>query len=164
MNAEWKADIDRRVVVTANRRNMLNMKRARDEAAGQEEASHAAGMANIPPHHQQVGQYLQGTWGSQQSVPSPTDLLPPLWGYAPLVEYVNGDVLSSFNPNITFPHGSVPPALNLDPCTPSHVSTAGFSTQYSYSSPAYCLACAHSRSWSPILRTWLGATIQQHRH
>ncbi|KAE8805038.1 hypothetical protein D1007_19061 [Hordeum vulgare] len=85
------------------------MKRVRDEVAEQEEASRAEGMGNLVPHHQQFGQYPQGMWGSQQRGASPTNFLPPLWGYAPLAEYVDDDVLGGFNPNITFPLGSVPP-------------------------------------------------------
>ncbi|KAE8812290.1 putative methionyl-tRNA synthetase [Hordeum vulgare] len=75
-NAQWKADIDCWAAVTTNRRNTLNMQKARDVAAEQEEASRA-GMANLPPQH--VGQCPQGVWGSQHRVASSANFSPPLW-------------------------------------------------------------------------------------
>ena len=102
-NAQWKAGVDRRVAVTNDRRNRLNVKKASDMAAAQEETSRA-GMANerqlLPP--QQAGQYPQGAWGSKQSVASPANLSLPVWGFAPSPDYANDDALGGFNPNITF--------------------------------------------------------------
>ncbi|KAE8786598.1 hypothetical protein D1007_39584 [Hordeum vulgare] len=69
------------LAATTDRQNRLNMKRVRDAAARQEEASRV-GMANLPPN-QQADQYPQGAWGSQQSVALPDNFSPSLLGTRP---------------------------------------------------------------------------------
>ncbi|KAE8795043.1 putative methionyl-tRNA synthetase [Hordeum vulgare] len=103
-NGEWRADVQRREAVTADRWNTLIAKKARDATtvavAKQGEASRA-GMMNPPGH------YPESVWGSQQSVASPANfslLLPPS-GYAPSPGYFDGDAQGGFNPTITFSHG-----------------------------------------------------------
>ena len=57
-NAQWKADVDRRAAVTTDRRNRLNMKKARDATAEQEEAR-----VGEPAEHCVAGQLLASTVG-----------------------------------------------------------------------------------------------------
>jgi hypothetical protein len=111
--AEWRADVQRREAVTADRRNRLIAKRARDTAAAAAAEASRAGMMNLPPDH-----CPQAAWGSQASVASPVNLSPPppQWGYTPSPGYSDGDAHGGFNPNITFPHGAPPRA---SPSTPT---------------------------------------------
>ena len=108
-NAEWKADVERREAVTADRRNRA--KKAREKAA------HAAAMATVEHAAEQAeaaraammnppGGHPYAAW-SQQSVGSPAGFSssPQPWGCTPSPGYADGDAHGGFNPNITFPHG-----------------------------------------------------------
>ena len=102
-NAEWRAEVQRREAVTADRQNRAIAKKARDNlaraavaaaSADQAEAEATrAGMMNPPGSHAQYA-----PWG-QQGVGSPQP-----WG-SPSPGYTEGDAHSEFNPNVTFPHG-----------------------------------------------------------
>nr|XP_040252105.1 mucin-1-like [Aegilops tauschii subsp. strangulata] len=74
---------------------------------------------------------------SQQSVASPANYSPPLWGYAASRDYADGDAHGGSNSNITFPLGTPPRAspsgFNHNPRIPSPAFAAGLSTQYNYS-------------------------------
>ena len=68
--AEWKADVDRRQVVTGERAKRGEAKKKRDAAAAEEQASRAV-MAKDrqQPRLPHASQYAQGVWAaSQQSV------------------------------------------------------------------------------------------------
>ncbi|CAM0879536.1 unnamed protein product [Alopecurus aequalis] len=120
-NAEWKADIDRRSVVSGRRAMRGEAKKKRGVAAAEEEASRAI-MANdrhqpMPPH---ASQYAQGVWAaSQQSVvsPAPASFSPPVWNYSSSPDYADGDALGGFNPNTAF-QARAPPAFAIDPRAP----------------------------------------------
>ncbi|CAM0870831.1 unnamed protein product [Alopecurus aequalis] len=155
-NAEWKADVERRSVVSSGRAKRGEAKKKRDAAAEEEEASRAI-MANDrqqprPPH---ASQYAQGVWvASQQSVvsPAPTSFSPLVWNYSSSPDYADGDALGGFNPNTAFqarapPRFAIdpraPPAFAIDPrgpppfCPPRGPAfTADLNSPYRYS-PAY---------------------------
>ena len=129
-NTEWKADVERREAVTADRRNRA--KKAREKAAHvaaaaaakQAEAARAA-MMNPP------GGHSYAAW-SQQSVGSPAGFSssPHPWS-TPSQGYANGDAHGGFNPNITFPHGR--PVQR----TPSPAFAGVQYPPYTYSPPDY---------------------------
>ncbi|XBH66423.1 hypothetical protein VPH35_094931 [Triticum aestivum] len=128
-NAEWRAEVQRREAVTADRRNRAIAKKARDNAAraaaaaadqAEAEASRA-GMMNPPGSHAQYA-----PWG-QQSVGSPS---PQPWG-SPSPSYADGDAHGGFNPNVTFPHGH--PAQRM----PSPAFAGVQYPPYNYLPPAY---------------------------
>ncbi|XP_073357368.1 uncharacterized protein [Aegilops tauschii subsp. strangulata] len=129
-NAEWRAEVQRREAVTANRRNRAITKKARDNAAraaavsaDQAEAEATrVGMRNPPGSHAQYA-----PWG-QQGVGSPS---PQPWGCTPSPGYADGDAHGGFNPNVTFPHGH--PAQR----TPSPAFAGVQYPPYNYSPPAY---------------------------
>nr|XP_020151135.1 uncharacterized protein LOC109736322 [Aegilops tauschii subsp. strangulata] len=127
-NAEWRAEVQRREAVTADRRNRAIAKKARDNAARAAAAAAAAeaeatrtGMMNPPGSHAQYA-----PWG-QQGVGSP---LPQPWG-SPSPGYADGDAHGGFNPNVTFPHGH--PAQR----TPSPAFAGVQYPPYNYSPHAY---------------------------
>nr|XP_045088732.1 uncharacterized protein LOC123497030 [Aegilops tauschii subsp. strangulata] len=127
-NAEWRAEVQRREAVTADRRNRAIAKKARDNAAraaaaaaSAEAEATRAGMMNPPGSHA-----LYAPWG-QQGVGSPS---PQPWG-SPSPGYADGDAHGGFNPNVTFPHGH--PAQR----TPSPAFTGVQYPPYNYSPPAY---------------------------
>ncbi|XBI10874.1 hypothetical protein VPH35_138039 [Triticum aestivum] len=138
-NAEWRAEVQRREAVTADRRNRAIAKKARDNAARAAAASAdqaeaeatRAGMMNPPGSHAQYA-----PWG-QQGVGSPS---PQPWGCMPLPGYADGDAHGGFNLNVTFPHGH--PAQR----TPSPAFAGVQYPPYNYSSPAY------ASSPTPLLR------------
>ena len=119
---QWEA-------VTADRRNRVIAKKARDNAARAAAASAdqaeaeatRAGMVNPPGSHAQYA-----PWG-QQGVGSPS---PQPWG-SPSPGYADGDAHDGFNPNVIFPHGH--PAQ----CTPSPAFAGVQYPPYNYSPPAY---------------------------
>ncbi|XBI53787.1 hypothetical protein VPH35_035951 [Triticum aestivum] len=119
-NAEWRAEVQRREAVTADRRNRAIAKKARDNvaraaaaSADQAEAEATrAGMRNPPSSHVQ-----HAPWGGVGS-PSPQP-----WGCTPSPGYADGDAHGGFNPNVTFPMDTRP---NYPP--------------YNYSPPAYAFS------------------------
>ncbi|XBH56632.1 hypothetical protein VPH35_078415 [Triticum aestivum] len=135
-NAEWRAEVQRREAVTADRRNRAIAKKARDNAAcaaaaDQDEAEATrVGMMNPPGGHAQYAPW------SQQSVGSPSGFssLPQPWGCTLSLGYADGDAHGGFNPNVTFPHGH--PAQR----TPSPAFAGMQYPPYNYSPPAY--ACS----------------------
>nr|XP_020168005.1 uncharacterized protein LOC109753517 [Aegilops tauschii subsp. strangulata] len=134
-NADWRAEVQRREAVTADRRNRALAKKARDNAAraaaaatDQAEAEAArVGMMNPPGGHAQYAPW------SQQSVGSSAGFLlsPQPWGCTPSPGYSDGDAHGEFNPNITFPHGH--PSQR----TPSPAFAGVQYPPYNYSPPAY---------------------------
>lgn len=126
-NTDWKAEVQRREVVTIDRRNRLNAKKARDRAAAAAVAEQAsrAGMMNSPGGH---GPHAP--W-SQQSIGSPAGFSASPWSCAPSPGYVDGDAHGGFNPNITFPHGH--PAQRM----PSSTFAGVQYPSYTYSPSAY---------------------------
>ncbi|XBH61666.1 hypothetical protein VPH35_116063 [Triticum aestivum] len=129
-NVEWRAKVQRREAVTADRRNRAIAKKARDNAARAAAASAdqaeaeatRVGMMNPPGNDAQYA-----PWG-QQGVGSPS---PQPWGCTPSPGYADGDAHGGFNPNITFPHGH--PAQR----TPSPAFAGVQYPPYNYSPPAY---------------------------
>ncbi|CAM0944959.1 unnamed protein product [Alopecurus aequalis] len=118
-HADWKADVERRSIVSGERTKRGVAKKKRDAvAAAEEEASHEL-MAKDrqqprPPH---ASQYAQGVWAaSQQSVVSPASFLPP-----------------SFTAFAIDPRA--PPAFAIDPRGPPRglAFTADLNIPYRYS-------------------------------
>ncbi|XP_020162209.1 uncharacterized protein [Aegilops tauschii subsp. strangulata] len=137
-NADWKAEVRRREVVTTDRRNRLNAKRARHRAAAVEQVEASrAGMMNPPGGHAP-----QAAW-SQQSVRSPAIFLslPQPWGCAPSPGYTGDDAHGGFNPNITFPHGHRASPSSLNPDQRTH-SPAFTDVQYPRT-PPLCRGALH---------------------
>ncbi|XP_020200798.1 uncharacterized protein [Aegilops tauschii subsp. strangulata] len=102
-NAEWKADVERREAVIADKRNRA--KKAREKAAAAEQAEAARAAMMNPP-----GGHPYAAW-SQQSVGSPAGFSssPHPWSTSS-PDYADGDAHGGFNPNITFPHGRRTPS------------------------------------------------------
>nr|XP_020150183.1 nascent polypeptide-associated complex subunit alpha, muscle-specific form-like [Aegilops tauschii subsp. strangulata] len=108
-NAEWRAEVQRREAVTADRRNRAIAKKARDNvacataaaaSADQAEAEATrAGMMNPPGSHAQYA-----PWG-QQGVGSPSQ---QPWG-SPSPGYADGDAHGGFNPNPAYASSPTPP-------------------------------------------------------
>nr|XP_020163102.1 uncharacterized protein LOC109748488 [Aegilops tauschii subsp. strangulata] len=154
-NAEWKADVERREAVTANRHNRAKKARekaahaaaaaaAEHAAAEQAEAARAA-MMNPPGHP-------YAAW-SQQSVGSPAGFSssPHPWS-TPSPGYADGDAHGGFNPNITFPHGR--PVQR----TPSPAFTGVQYPPYTYSPSDY------AASPTPPLRRGLYSQASSSSH
>ncbi|XBI11489.1 hypothetical protein VPH35_138543 [Triticum aestivum] len=129
-NAEWRAEVQRREAITADRRNRAIAKKARDNAARAAAASAdqaeaeatRIGMMNPPGSHAQYAPW------SQQGVGSPS---PQPWGCTPSPGYADGDAHGGFNPNVTFSHGH--PAQRM----PSPAFAGVQYPPYNYSPPAY---------------------------
>nr|XP_020151697.1 nascent polypeptide-associated complex subunit alpha, muscle-specific form-like [Aegilops tauschii subsp. strangulata] len=122
-NAEWRAEVQRREAVTADRRNRAIAKKARDNAAraaaaaaSAEAEATRAGMMNPPGSHAQYA-----PWG-QQGVGSPS---PQPWG-SPSPGYADGDAHGGFNPNYPSYNDS-PPAYASSPTPPLRRGALPFS-------------------------------------
>ncbi|CAM0881406.1 unnamed protein product [Alopecurus aequalis] len=137
-HAEWKADVDRRSVVSGERAKRGVAKRKRDAAAVEEE-----------------------------SVVSPASFSPLVWAYSPSPDYADGDALGGFKPNTasqargppSFPvDPRAPPAFAIDPGGPPAFGpgpprgpafTANLNSPYSYS-PAYSTSPSLCRGALPF--------------
>ena len=102
-NAEWRAEVQRREAVTADRQNKAIAKKARDNAARAAAAASSADQAEAEATRagmmNPLGSHAQyAPWG-QQGVGSPQP-----WG-SPSSGYADEDAHGGFNPNVTFPHG-----------------------------------------------------------
>ena len=113
-------EVQRRDAVTADRRNRVIAKKARDNAARAAASSSSVDQAGMNPPVVSHAQYAP--WG-QQGAGSP-------WGSSSL-GYADGDAHGGFNPNVTFPHGH--PAQR----TPSPTFAGVQYPPYNYSPPAY---------------------------
>ncbi|XBI26317.1 hypothetical protein VPH35_051063 [Triticum aestivum] len=110
----WRVEVQRREVVTADRRNRRIAKKARDNAARAAAASSSAEAPVVSHAHQYA------PWG-QQGAGSP-------WGSSS-PGYADGDAHGGFNPNVTFPHGH--PATRM----PSPAFAGVQYPPYNYSPP-----------------------------
>ena len=111
-NADWKAEVQRREAVTADRRNRAKKARERAALAAMEEAEQAersaeqaeaarVGMMNPPGGHGPHVPWSQQSVGSSAGFSSSTHP----WGCVPSPGYTDGDAHGEFNPNVTIQHG-----------------------------------------------------------
>ncbi|CAM0871607.1 unnamed protein product [Alopecurus aequalis] len=110
-HAKWKADVERRSIVSGERAKRGVAKKKRDAAAAGVEASREL-MAKDrqQPRPPPASQYAQGVWAaSQQSVISPASFS-PVWPYSSSPDYTDVTRSVASTPTPPSRHGALPPS------------------------------------------------------